>query len=135
MDIKLQAVLIGIVSGSVGYWFSTFSVQPVLRYRNIRNQVLIDFVYFAQVVNAEGLNDEMQKLYRKRILANRKSSAELNAAIVELPFWYRAFLKIKKLNPIQAARHLIGYSNTTDYEQSHKLENSIRKNLGLPLET
>lgn len=72
MDIKLQAVLIGIVSGSIGYWFSTFSVQPILRYRNIRNQVFFDFVYFAQVVNAEGLNDEIQKLYQVRILSNRK---------------------------------------------------------------
>lgn len=135
MDIKLQAVLIGVASGSFGYWFSTFSVQPVLRYRNVRNQVHIDFVYYAQVINAEGLNDEMQELYRERTLANRKSSAELNAAIVELPFWYRAYLKLKKLNPKKAAKHLIGYSNTKDYDLSHKLENAIRKNLGLPQKT
>ncbi|KAF3976911.1 MAG: hypothetical protein HFP77_10065 [Methylococcales symbiont of Iophon sp. n. MRB-2018] len=100
MDTTLQAVLIGAVSGSIGYWFSTFSVQPILRYKNIRNQVLIDFVYFAQVVNAEGLNDEMQKLHHERILANRKASAELNAAIAKLSFWYSRFLKAKKLNPI-----------------------------------
>lgn len=85
MDPKLVAVFIGIVSGATGYWFITFSIQPILRYKNIRNQVLMDFIYYAQVVNADDLNEEMKALYRERILANRKSSAQLTAAILELP--------------------------------------------------
>jgi hypothetical protein len=109
-------------------------MQPILRYRNIRNQILIDFVYFAQVINADGLNEEMQDLFRKRNLANRKSSAELRAAILDLPGWYKFYLKLWGLNPSKAAKHLIGFSNTTEYDQSHKLEAAIRKALGLPPE-
>jgi hypothetical protein len=45
----------------------------------------MDFIYYAQVVNADGLNDEMKTLYRERVLANRKSSAQLTVAILDLP--------------------------------------------------
>lgn len=135
MDVKLWAVLIGIIAGAFGYWFTTFSMQPILRYRNLRNKVLSDFIYFAQVVNATGLNEEMQELYRQRVLANRKSSAELQAAILDMPFWYNFYLKRKGLEPTGAAKHLIGYSNTTNTETAHKVETKIRKQLGLPQET
>jgi hypothetical protein len=110
-------------------------MQPILRFRDIRNQVLMDFIYYAQVINAEGLNEEMQALYRQRILANRRSSAQLFAAIQDLPQWYLSFLRHKGHRPEKAARHLIGYSNTTEYEAAHKLEDAIRSKLGLPKET
>ena len=135
MDIKLLAVFIGIFFGAFGYWFSIFSMQPILRYREVKNQILIDFIYYAQVINAEDLNDEMQKLYRERILANRRSSAQLSAALLELPQWYKLYLKFRKVNPHGAAISLIGYSNTTDYDKAYDRENSIRESLGLPLET
>jgi hypothetical protein len=128
------SVLIGIGAGAFGYWFSTFSVQPILRYKNVRNQVLIDFVYFAQVVNADGLNDEMKDLYRQRVLANRRSSAALRAAILDLPGWYTFYLAMRGRKPNDAARHLIGFSNTTEYENSHKLQDVILRALGLPTE-
>jgi len=135
MDVGLLSALIGIVAGAFGYWFTTFSMQPILRFRDLRNQVLMDFIYYAQVVNAKNLNDKMQALYRQRILANRRASAQLSAAIQDLPQCYLAFLKHKGHRPEEAARHLIGYSNTTDYEEAHKLEDAIRRKLGLPKET
>ncbi len=95
----------------------------------------MDFIYFAQVVNADTLNEEMGALFQKRVLANRKTSAQLTAAVLDLPCWYSCYLKYKNLNPQKAAKHLIGFSNTTDYGQSHKLEVTIRRRLGLPLET
>lgn len=110
-------------------------MQPILRYRSIRNRIHSDFIYYAQVVNAGGLNDEMQNLYRERILANRKASAELSAAALELPFWYKAWLWLRKCSPVQASVYLIGYSNTPEYEQSHNLQARIRRLLGLPNET
>ncbi|MBL8501313.1 MAG: hypothetical protein JNL77_12140 [Nitrosomonas sp.] len=135
MDPKLWAVFIGIVSGAVGYWFTTFSIQPILRYKNIRNQVLMDFIYYAQVVNADDLNEEMKALYRERILANRKSSAQLTAAILELPWWYLQWLSLKGQAPREAARKLIGYSNTTNWGDAHDIEDFIRRKLGLPEQT
>ena len=135
MDVGLWAALIGIVAGAIGYWFTTFSMQPILRFRDVRNQVLMDFIYYAQVINADGLNDEMQELFRERGLANRKTSAQLSAAVLDLPCWYLRYLKCKSLAPEVAAKHLIGYSNTTDYDQAHKIEDAIRRRLGLPQET
>ncbi|WP_319526017.1 hypothetical protein [uncultured Desulfosarcina sp.] len=129
---SLLPVVIGIVSGAFGYWFSTFFMQPILRYRDIKNQVLKDFIYYAQVVNVEGLDDGMQALFRERVLANRRSSAMLSAAIEELPKLYKFYLNYKGYHPKEAARHLIGYSNTTDYSAAHKKEDAIRNHLGLP---
>lgn len=134
MDSGLWAALIGIVAGAMGYWFATFSVQPILRFREVRNNVLMNFTYYAQVVNADGLNDAMQVLFRERVLANRKSSAQLHAAINDLPKWYSWLLRWNGLDPSKAAGHLIGYSNTRDWEDAHKLENAIRGCLGLPEE-
>lgn len=132
MDSKILSMIIGLIAGAFGYWFTTFHMQPILRFRNLRNQILMDFIYFAQVVKAEGLNEDMKKLYRERILANRKSSAQLYAAIQDLPFWYSYCLKQKGWELEKAAKHLIGYSNTTEYDDAHKKEDAIRKNLGLP---
>ena len=135
MDSSLWAMLIGLVAGAFGYWFTTFYMQPILRFRNLRNQVLMDFIYYAQVVNAKNLNAKMQGLYQERILANRRASAQLSAAIQDLPFWYLLYLKQRGFDPQKAANHLIGYSNITDYEEAHKLEDAIRKKLGLPKQT
>ncbi len=134
MDIGLLSALIGLVAGAFGYWFTTFNMQPILRFRNLRNQILMDFIYYAQVINAEGLNEEMQSLHRERILANRRASSQLTAAIQDLPKWYLIYLTRKGYCPEEAAHHLIGYSNTTEYEQSHKVEAAIRRQLGLPKE-
>lgn len=135
MDVGFLSAIIGIVAGAFGYWFTTFNMQPILRFRNIRNQILMDFIYYAQVINAEGLNDKMQALHQKRILANRRSSAQLSAAIQELPQWYLVIIKHKGYSPEEAARHLIGYSNTTEYDAADKKEKAIRRHLGLPVNT
>jgi len=135
LDVKLLAVVIGIVSGAIGYWFTTFSMQPILRFRNLRHQVLKDFIYYAQVVNADNLNDEMKVLYRERVLSNRKISAQLSASLLDLPFWYRGVLKLRGYDIKGAASNLIGYSNTTEYDAAAQKQATIRKKLGLPEET
>ncbi|RUO29543.1 hypothetical protein [Aliidiomarina soli] len=135
MDVSLIVALIGIMAGAAGYWIAMFWMQPILRYRSIRNRVHSDFIYYAQVVNADGLNEDMQKMYRERILANRKASTELSAAYLELPSWYTWWLEHHKFDPAKAAQHLIGYSNTREYDQAHKVQAAIRRLLGLPPET
>jgi hypothetical protein len=134
LDINLVTALIGIIAGALGYWFSTFSVQPILRFREIRARVHSEFIFYAQVINADNLNDEMKVLHRERIRSNRKSSAELSAAYIELPRWYRSYLELRGLRPQETVRHLIGYSNTYDYDEAHCLEDKIKKALDLPRE-
>ena len=135
MDINLISALIGVLAGAAGYWVTIFWMQPILRYRFICNRVHSDFIFFAQVINADGLNEEMQSLHRERILSNRKASAELSAASLELPFWYAWWLRLRKLDPAKAAQHLIGYSNIREYDQAHKGKALISRLLGLPSET
>jgi hypothetical protein len=135
VDVNLEAALIGVLAGALGYWFATFHIQPILRFHDVRNQVLMDFIYYGQVVNAENLNDEMKALYRERVLANRKTSAQLSAAAQSLPCWYCCYLKLKRWAPEEAASHLIGFSNTTEYELAAQKQTLIRKKLGLPSET
>lgn len=132
MDINLITALIGVGSGAIGYWFTTFSVQPILRYLKVRSRIHADFIYYAQVIKADHLNDEMQVLHRQKILANRRASADLSATYIELPFWYRRLLQLRGQNPEIAARNLIGYSNTTDYDNAHDHEERIKKSLNLP---
>lgn len=135
MDVKLLAVIIGIVCGAIRYWFATLFMQPIFRYRELRNNVLSDFIYYAQVINADSLNFDMRNLHRQRSFANRKRSAKLNAAILVLPVLYLWRLKQKGMHSEEAAKKLIRYSNTFEYEQAHKVESTIRKHLGSPQKT
>lgn len=130
MDEKFLSVLIGIAAGTIGYWFTTFWMKPILQYRDLRSEVFADLIFYAQVVNAEGLNERMQKLYENRILANRRHSADLYACIEDLPGWYKWWLKRKGQSPDDAAKNLVGFSNTTDYDAGFARVAAIRKALG-----
>ena len=61
MDEKLIVVLIGIVSGAIGYWITTFWMKPILQYRELKSKILIDLIFYAQVVNAKGLDQRDRK--------------------------------------------------------------------------
>ena len=131
MDEKLFAALIGVVTGTLGYWFTTFWMKPILNYREIRSKVLIDLIFYAQVVNADGLNERMQKLYEERIVSNRRLSAELTACFCDLPFWYKWWLRLRGHMPERAATDLIGFSNTTEYDLAAKRVERIKTALGI----
>jgi len=130
MDEKLLAVLLGTIAGGIGYWITTFWMKPILQYRELRLKVFADFIFYAQVVNADGLNDRMKALYEDRITSNRRNSADLAACLIELPCWYRRWLHSKGQTPEKAASQLIGYSNTNEYEASAKVMRAIKSSLG-----
>ena len=130
MDENLLAVLLGVFAGAIGYWVTTFWMRPILQYRELRMKVFADFIFYAQVANADGLNDRMKALYEERITSNRRHSADLAACLTELPSWYKWWLNRKRQAPEKAASLLIGYSNTTEYEAAAKVMKAIRKALG-----
>lgn len=134
MDGKLLSVLVGVASGAAGYWISTFWMKPILQYKELRGRVFADSIFYAQVVNVQGLNERMQKLYEERVFANRRSSADLAACIIDLPAWYKWWLRRRGHALKRAASHLIGYSNTSDYEQAAKVMRAIKKSLGYNIE-
>lgn len=134
MDDKLISVVVGIVSGTAGYWFTTFWMKPILQFRELRSKILIDLIFYAQVVNADGLNEQMQKLYEERIKSNRRHSAELTACLLELPCWYKSWLEFRGFKTATAAQDLIGFSNTTDYEAAAKRVERIKAALCIKTE-
>lgn len=134
MDEKLLAVLMGVITGVVGYWFTTFWMKPLLQYRELRSKVLIDLIFYAQVINAGGLNERMKELYEARIVSNRRLSAELTACFLELPFWYKWWLRLRGHMPERAATDLIGFSNTAGYEAAAKRVERIKAALGIKSE-
>jgi len=134
MDEKLLAVLIGVLSGAIGYWVTTFWMRPILQYRDLRSKVLVDLIFYAQVVNADNLNGRMQELYNERTESNRRSAAELVACLLELPFWYKWWLRLVRQTPSSAATNLIGLSNTNEYEPAEQRVLVIKKALGIRTE-
>ena len=134
MNNTLSTALIGVATGAVGYWVTTFWMRPILRYHEIRSQILIDLVFYAQVINADGLNDKMKALYNDRIESNRLRSAELTACTFELPCWYKCWLCLTGSSPEKAASNLIGFSNTTDFDSADKRIELIKKALNITTE-
>ena len=131
MDDKLLAVLIGVIAGTAGYWFTTFWMKPILQYRELRSKVLIDLIFYGQVINADGLNERMQTLYEERVVSNRRLSAELTACFLELPFWYKLWLRSRGHMPERAATDLMGFSNTTEYKAAATRVERIKGALGI----
>lgn len=134
MNEKLLAVLIGVITGTVGYWFTTFWMKPILQYRELRSKVLIDLIFYAQVINADGLNERMQELYEERVVSNRRLSAELTACFLDLPLWYKWWIRSRGHMPERAATDLIGFSNTTEFEAAAKRVERIKVALGIKAE-
>ncbi|MFW5734512.1 MAG: hypothetical protein ACOCWR_05580 [Oceanidesulfovibrio sp.] len=127
--------IFSIIVGALGYLIVTFHCKPILQYLDVKNQILIDFIFYAQVINSDCLNEEMKVLHSNRIHANRLASARLASTINQLPGWYLKYLKSrKKQNPERAVGHLIGYSNTSDNNDANKIKNAILKNLGITLD-
>ena len=126
------AALIGVVTGSIGYFVSTFWMKPILRFGEIRQQIASDLVFFSNAIISDGLNEEMRSRVVDRRVANRRSSADLMACLLSVPFWYRWWLKLRGKDPFIAAQELIGLSNAVDFESSSKRILLIKTKLGLP---
>jgi hypothetical protein len=131
MEDNLISVFVGTAFGMAGYWVTTFWMRPILRYRELRSKVLYELIFFAQVINADDLNERMRTLYEDRVESNRRSSAALTGCVLELPYWYQAWLRMRGCNPEVAAENLIGLSNTTDYDKADKRIQRIKIALGI----
>ena len=135
MSDEMQSLLIGLGAGAGGYLIVTFWFQPILRYREIREQVHSDLIYHADATNAEGLNEEMKQRMWSRVSANRRHSSDLRAVFGFLPWWYRKNLAARGHDPEQVAKDLMGLSNTFKHEDAVTRVQRIRSGLGLPSST
>jgi len=135
MTDEMQSLLIGLAAGATGYLIVTFWLQPILRYREIRERVHSDLIYYADATNADGLNDEMKERMWARVSANRRHSSDLRAIFGSLPWFYRKYLAIRGYNPEEVAKDLMGLSNTFKHEDVDTRVKRIRAGLGLPSST
>jgi hypothetical protein len=124
--------LLSVGAGAVGYLITEFWMQPVLRYRDIRHAVISDLVFFANAIDATGMGDHLQRRQGDRKDSNRRHAAELRTCYYRLPSWYRLLLRKKGEDPLAASRHLMGLSNTSDYEHADRNVVGIRRALRLP---
>ncbi len=122
-------LLFSLVAGAGGFLIITFWFQPILRYRSIKYQIISDLFFYANVVNADGLNEEMQERLKKRIQADRRNSSDLEACIPTLPGWYRYWLKKRGEETGKAAEELLRLSNTFNHMKASGSVDLIKKYL------
>lgn len=126
---EFLVALIGIVAGGFGYLIVTFWIRPIVRYLDVKHQVLSDLIFYASAINADGMNENIKTRVLYRIEANKRHSADLTACHVDLPFWYKWCLEQRKESPEAAATHLMGLSNTSDHDAAGKRIDKIKEHL------
>jgi hypothetical protein len=126
---QYSTVLISLAAGVAGYLMITFWFQPILRYHSVKYQIISDLFFYANAVNAEGLNDDMQERMKKRIQADRRNSSDFEACYQTLPGWYKCWLKIRGEEADKAAVQLLRLSNTFDHRKAADTVDQIKKYL------
>ena len=132
MEIKLLTVFLGIIAGGAGYLVVKFWMEPLLRYVKIKHEVASDLIFYANVIDATNLNEEMQDRKRHRQESNRRHAAEIRACYYSLPIWYRFYLKKVGEDPISASKALIGLSNSNEYVHGENFIDRLGKALRMP---
>lgn len=133
MDIDgMNEIFLGVFAGGVGFLVIQFWMNPLLRYIEIKHQVTSDLVFYANVIDAGNLNEEMQQRHRDRQEQNRKHAAEIRASYYRLPWWYKQYLKYVKEDPIKASKALIGLSNSNKYDIGNSFTTQLLQSLRIP---
>jgi hypothetical protein len=124
---EFWVTLLSIAAGAVGYIVVTFWVQPILRYRDIKYQVAADLVFFANALELQKQNGKLRNDTLARQDNNRRCAAELKAICPQLPFWYRCKLRLKKENPTEGWKDLIGLSNSSKRDEAQRIHQARKE--------
>jgi len=130
--LAILVLLIGIIAGGASYLIVQFWMNPLLRYLSIKHEVTSDLVFYANVINADGLNKKMQERHRERQDQNRKHASEIRASYYRLPWWYKRYLSFVKEDPVGASKALIGLSNTSEYDLGDQHTKQLIKCMRIP---
>ena len=128
------SIFLGLLGGAFSYLLVTFYFRPILRYMEIRDQIVSDLVFYADATNAKGLNEKMQAKVWDRCESNRRHSANLRACHLNLPSTYKWYLRIRKEKPDAAAKEMMGFSNTFDHEAAAQRVDNIKEYLRIDSE-
>lgn len=124
---KFLIFIFSIICGAIGFLVSRFWFQPILRYIEIKGEIISNLIFYDNVIRAEGLSDEMKQRMNDRMVANRRHSADLAACYYRLPRLYRWYLMKKKERPDLASGEMMSLSNTMDLDSAHKRTDKIQE--------
>lgn len=142
-------LIVGALIGVLGFFASTFWIQPIIRYREVKSKIIGWMIYLSDVYEDESddylkeissknpevqevLNYAKERMNEKR-LECRRLSGKLKGAIIYLPAWYKFFfLKRRRENPNRAKDELIGLANSCDYENTQRCILNIQISLRVP---
>ena len=121
--------LFSVCCGAAGYLIAHFWIHPILKYREIKDQIISDLIFYANAINADDLNEEMKQRVLDRMVANRMRSAELSACFYKFPKFYKIYLMKIGEQPDFACGELIGLSNTGEFDAAQKRIDKIQDQL------
>ncbi|MCX6928268.1 MAG: hypothetical protein NT154_34420 [Verrucomicrobia bacterium] len=120
-------------TGTAGYCVANFWMQPIIYYRKARQDTARELIVYANAISpGAGTGQAAQDRVQKRMAGQRERSADLTAAYVCLPWWYKRWLQAFGENPADAAGELLGLSNTTDWKDGAERMQKVQKLLRLP---
>jgi len=122
--------IISFVAGAFGYIIIQFWIRPISGYRKIKNKVELTLKYYSKSKDNDFIDKKIKSQMKKWNKENKQSSVELSASYNEnLPNWYKMFLDSRGESPIDASKHLMILSNTSNYDHMEKHIEEIKNYL------
>ena len=121
--------MFSVCCGTIGFLIAQFWFQPILKYREIKGQIIYDLIFYGNAINAKVPNEEMKQRVLDRMVANRVRSAELAACFYKFPKFYRKYLTLNGERPDFACGELIGLSNTNELDTAQARIEKIQTQL------
>jgi len=122
--------IISFVLGSLGYIITQFWIRPILGYQKIKHKVALTIQYYYKSKNNKDIGEKVKSQMKEWGKANRQNSVELSASYNEnLPNWYKMLLDSRGESPIDASKHLMILSNTSNYDHAEKHIEGIKNYL------
>lgn len=115
-----------ISAGAIGYLTAIFWFQPILKYREIKGQIISDLLFYDNAISSKGLNEDMVQRVLDRSVSNRERAADLTTSYINFPCLYKKWLLFWKEYPDKATFELIGLSNTEDFDEARRYIKQIQ---------
>ena len=130
MESIYVVAIISFVAGAFGYIIIQFWIRPISGYRKIKNKVALTIKYYSKSKDNDFIDKKIKSQMKEWNKANRQSSVELSASYNEnLPNWYKMLLDSRGESPIDASKHLMILSNTSNYDHMEKHIEEIKNYL------
>ncbi len=130
MNVMYASIAAGFLLGSGGYILFHFWLRPILKYRSIKHRVVKDITAYLNSIHAEVEGVFLSNTAIEKVTSMRRHATALTDCYQgALPEWYRLLLNSRGESPVDAAKHLLGLSNTRDYEHAKNRISKIKHTL------